>query len=102
MFCSDCKRRKYLIVLHNTCTSITIENLPNKPTTAATVAFLRAPYTYFNFSHGRSDSALNKLKEFYCTLDYVVLIVPNDSPPYNKTGLTMVSNKPILIADASR
>ena len=71
-----------------------IGNLPNSPKAAAFVAYLWTPKTYLknlmcNFSHGRSNKVLNKLKESFCTLTVVVLIVPHISLPYNNTGLAV-------------
>ena len=36
-----------------------------------------------------SDKALNRLKESFCALTVVLLIVPDISLPYNKTDLTV-------------
>ena len=71
-----------------------IGNLPNSPKAAAFVAYLWKPKTYFknlmfNFLHGRSKEVLNRLKESFCILTVVVLIVPHISLPYNNTGLAV-------------
>ena len=87
---------KYLTVLQSM--SIMIGNLPNSPITAAFVVFLLTANKYFgnlmcNFSQGISYIVFNKLNGSFLTLADAVFIVPHISLPYNKTGLTVWSNK---------